>query len=306
VVSNVAPLLGPQFGINYLLRNGLHSIINDAYYESYAIDLRSSVVTDLYWLGSSLELRSGDVAGNLPFRMVEQAARTLGILPLVSHAKFSELLQLRDDPRWQKIRNDAIFFQGATRANLVFAQRGSDESPPSTNLPDLLQAVLNVRPGKKAATAFQGAICALLIDLFEPILKFDRMETPLNDARKRVDITFENTAGYGFFRFLSLHKPSMLIFVECKNYSQDVGNPELDQLAGRFSPERGQFGLLMCRRFDNKKLFQERCRDTAREQKGFIVAIDDADLRSLVDCRQTDRNYYEWPLLRERFKKLIM
>jgi len=68
--------------------------------------------------------------------------------------------------------------------------------------------------------------------------------------------------------------PSAYIPAECKNYSSDPANPALDQLAGRFSTKRGKFGLLICRKFDNKNLFIQRCKDTAQDGRGFIVPLD--------------------------------
>ena len=39
--------------------------------------------------------------------------------------------------------------------------------------------------------------------------------------------------------------------VECKNYSRDLKNPELEQLSGRFSPRRGQVGIAACRTIED-------------------------------------------------------
>jgi len=68
------------------------------------------------------------------------------------------------------------------------------------------------------------------------------------------------------------------IMIECKNYSNDISNPELDQIAGRFSNLRGWFGIIMSRHFDNKDLFVERCKDTAKDGRGIILCLDDADI----------------------------
>lgn len=49
---------------------------------------------------------------------------------------------------------------------------------------------------------------------------------------------------------------------ECKNYSRDVANPEIDQVGGRFSANRGQIGIIACRAVDDMPKLLERCSDT--------------------------------------------
>lgn len=72
--------------------------------------------------------------------------------------------------------------------------------------------------------------------------------------------------------------PCAFILVECKNYSRDLANPELDQMAGRFGPNRGQFGLVVCRSIEDENLFVARCRDTHRDNRGLILPLTDNDL----------------------------
>jgi len=62
-----------------------------------------------------------------------------------------------------------------------------------------------------------------------------------------------------------------------------VANPELDQLAGRFSVNRGKMGFLCCRNFENRDLFVERCRDTFRDDRGLIVPLDDPTILRLLE-----------------------
>ena len=54
---------------------------------------------------------------------------------------------------------------------------------------------------------------------------------------------YSNIAHKGFFNYIGLHYPVANVIIECKNYTGDPVNPELDQLAGRFSPSRGVFGI---------------------------------------------------------------
>lgn len=153
---------------------------------------------------------------------------------------------------------------------------------PEPNLEALLADVEVVSPGSEGASSYHRSIEALLNALFYPALVHPQREREIHEGRKRVDIVYTNAATDGFFQWVSTNYPAANIFVECKNYSEDPANPVLDQLAGRFSPSRGKVGILLCRRIENKELFLARCRDTALDDRGYIIPLDDDDLRGLV------------------------
>jgi hypothetical protein len=179
-----------------------------------------------------------------------------------------------------------------------------DVGTPEPDWDALLAAVVVVRPGAAGATAFHQAVEALLSPLFYPALAMPHMEHPIHEGRKRVDITYTNVGGSGFFGWVGDHYPAAHLFVECKNYTRDPANPELDQLQGRFSPSRGKVGLLICRRIKDKDLFIQRCRDTAHDDRGFIIPLDEGDVGRLVDERKEGNDGFG--LLKERFDALVM
>lgn len=179
--------------------------------------------------------------------------------------------------------------------------RGAD-----VNWDALLLGVVSLPAGTENASKYEDAIQQLLTALFHPSLADPIIQHEINAGRKRIDITYTNMAMCGFFRWLAAHYPAPHVFVECKNYSADVGNPELDQLSGRFSPSRGRFGILVCRSFENRNLFDKRCRDTVKDDRGFVVALDDNDLRALAEARKVDDAKLEFKLLKNRFNALIM
>jgi hypothetical protein len=176
-------------------------------------------------------------------------------------------------------------------------------SPPP-DLGELLVAVSGKTPGREQATDYHKAVEAFLSALFYPHLASPQIEREIHEGRKRVDLAYANTAKRGFFAWIGNHYPSQYVFVECKNYTEDPENPELDQLAGRFSPRRGQVGLLVARAINDKELMLRRCRDTADDGRGFIIPLDDHDLGDLVD--QPHGHWGEFPLLRERFDQLVL
>jgi hypothetical protein len=114
-----------------------------------------------------------------------------------------------------------------------------------------------------------------------------------------------DSAGW-FFAWLAKHYPAPYIYVECKNYTEDVKNPELDQLSGRFSPSRGQFGLLVCRGVSDRNKIDSMCRDTAKDGRGFMIVLDDIDLKTLVDTFPTIHLDKVRTLLNDRFDRLVL
>ena len=175
-------------------------------------------------------------------------------------------------------------------------------------LPDwdgLLAAVVQTPRGREHADDYHRAVARLLNTLFYPALTMPEIEYPIHHGRKIIDIAYVNEANDGFFLWLSRNYRAPYVLVECKNYTGDPGNPELDQLGGRFSPNRGNVGILACRGFKNKERFLESCRDTAMEQRGFVIPLDDRDLADLVAAAKQFDKRKEFALLKARFERLI-
>ena len=106
------------------------------------------------------------------------------------------------------------------------------------------------------------------------------LERPINSDRKRIDIAFDNSATSGFFARVRTDPffVSREVMIECKNYTHDMENPELDQLIGRFDERRGRFGIITCRTIVDKATMSARCADAFRSKQGVIVILTDADL----------------------------
>ena len=179
---------------------------------------------------------------------------------------------------------------------------------PAFNFDALKTELDRINSGDTDADNYHNHIQGALTAIFYPFLINPKKEQPLHEGRKKVDIVFENAARDGFFWELPQNKrvPSSYIFVECKNYSSDPANPELDQLSGRFSTNRGRFGLLICRNFTNKRRFIQRCKDTASDDRGFIIALDDDDVKSLLDLKRDNRIGEMNTFLDQRYRDLVM
>lgn len=140
----------------------------------------------------------------------------------------------------------------------------------AATLPEIL-------PGNTDADRYHKFIMGALEFIFWPDLIYPVKEHEIHDGRKRIDIVYTNAAQNGFFwRAHTAHNiASRLIMVECKNYSKDPANPELDQLAGRFAVNRGRLGMLLYRTVDDYERLCMRCRDSAQDGRGFMLALGD-------------------------------
>lgn len=149
----------------------------------------------------------------------------------------------------------------------------------------LIQRLRNITPGFNGATDFHNLTKGILEMIFYPHLMNPSKEREINQGRKRIDLVFQNASKTGIFWRLPNHYkiPCPHIFIECKNYSRDLGNPELDQMIGRFSTNRGMVGFVVCRSIEDMPLFLERCRDAYRDNRQIIIPIVDQDIITILE-----------------------
>jgi hypothetical protein len=157
-----------------------------------------------------------------------------------------------------------------------------DETVIATALADVLQ---QTEVGNDHATDYHKLMVGTVEFIFYPKLAHPKKEREIHEGRKRIDIVMENGAHTGIFYHIPniRHLPCSFVPIECKNYGREVGNPELDQLAGRFSVNRGKMGFLCCREFENRGLFIQRCRDTFVDDRGLILPLDDGTVLRYLD-----------------------
>lgn len=178
---------------------------------------------------------------------------------------------------------------------------------PRPDLGELLADVARVPTGNEHAAAYHEAVFRLVSVLFYPELANPVMEQHLHGDLKRIDVTFDNIATHGFFRWVTQTVAAPLIFLECKNYGGEIANPELDQLIGRFSPKRGKLGLIVCRSLRNPERFSARCQHTFDDDSGAILVLTDADLGTLVEAATSGGGgEHKFDLLRSRFRRLLL
>lgn len=171
---------------------------------------------------------------------------------------------------------------------------------------DLAKALNATATGPADADQYHRIAMHVLTLCFYPSLIQPHKEWEINDGRKRIDIVYTNAANEGFFahRRDASNTAATMLIVECKNYTKDIANSEIDQLLGRFDDNRGYLGIITCRKIDNRLLLMKRCQDLAK-RRAFIMVLDDTDLLELLDARKLDDNRRMEALLHGRFREII-
>lgn len=142
----------------------------------------------------------------------------------------------------------------------------------------------SIAPGSKGAGDYHTVILGISTFLFYPQLICPVKEHEIHQGRKRIDIKFGTTTEPGFFNKM-LQSPqtrAIKVLVECKNYSTDIANPELDQMTSRFGHTRGFFGMIFCRSIEDRKKIEASCRDAALDGRGYMLVLDDEDVKTML------------------------
>ena len=166
---------------------------------------------------------------------------------------------------------------------------------------------LNAVPSGSATASEYHSLCmGICTFLFYPDLICPVKEHELHNGRKRVDIKYTNSATGNFFKVIleSNQTRSLDVMVECKNYTKEIANPELDQLSSRFGYQRGFFGLLLCRSMDDRARLIQRCRDTVNDGRGYIIILEDSDLLQLLGFVRDNNRVGIEAYMHQRFSEI--
>lgn len=249
--------------------------INGSYFASYSDEFEAGYVTDLIYLeaGADLTGRFGD----LPMKALREELRREGLLERVVDANAAELIALRDDPA---VSMAIVAVLDARPDGAPVNRLRLDELEP--DLPVLLAQMRKVRSGQKGATVYHRRVADLMTQMMRPHVGPAVIEAEINEGRKRLDILWPNIASSPFFRWLRNTHNARFIVGECKNYSADPKNPEIDQMIGRLSPTRGEIGLLLCRRVAKRDVATARSRDAFHAGHGAVIVLDDDDIATMT------------------------
>jgi hypothetical protein len=172
----------------------------------------------------------------------------------------------------------------------------------------LIAKLRAIKKGNDGAPAYHSLMIGILELIFYPNLINPVKEHEINAGRKRIDISFDNGAPKGGFFYRLQHAfgiPCPYIFLECKNYTRDVANPELDQMVGRLSPNRGKFGIIVCRDVEDEDLLIQRCADSFRDQHGLILPMTDDDIVKILEEKKAGNQHYEDDVLTEKARRVM-
>lgn len=170
----------------------------------------------------------------------------------------------------------------------------------------LITRLKAIPTGPDDATDYHRTMVGVLELLFYPHLCNPVIEHEIHEGRKRIDIVFDNCSESGFFfRLFNTHGiPSRFIMVECKNYTRDVKNPEIDQIGGRFSSSRGQMGIIACRSVDDMQTLINRCGDTYNDGRGLIIPMVDDDFCEMLQYRAAKNDQAIDDFVQKRFHQI--
>jgi len=101
----------------------------------------------------------------------------------------------------------------------------------------------------------------------------------------------------------NVHCPK--IFFECKNYSDDLGNPAFDQIVGRLSDKRGRFGVIVCRSIKDRKKVIQRCKSILNNKHNYVIVLEDRNIKHLVFLKGAKDTAGLDDYLEKKFEELI-
>ncbi|MBB6022426.1 DNA (cytosine-5)-methyltransferase 1 [Paenibacillus sp. JGP012] len=280
-------------GVTKLIREDLYQHIGKhctiAWQEAAAIQ---SFPKDIYFYGS-LNSKFRQIANAFPPQLAYYLAHEL--LQIFKKDKKTSYINesfdnSSDSVSVNQLNSSIIFHQDTSLESdeLLVVNNLEKNTDKLTEAESFIHQIKSLPRGNGTANNYHELIFQCLNYIFIDSFKRGRSEVQLNNGRKRADIVFDNYATTGFFAHVKdgyqVFCPR--IFIECKNYSSDPSNPEVDQLLGRLGNRVGQLGILICREVQDTEKLMNRCKDALYQSGSYIFFLTDKDIIELLRFKE--------------------
>lgn len=268
---------------------------------SFSIQLREQIWDAIMELITGISISTSSDKESL-FNYLIKFVEDRNIQPKAYH-----LLSLFDFYRENQMKIDRNKFEELL--TLVRKNSKPEESIiKKINTVEMIEELEGLKSGVESANKYHDLIFRCLTQVFDKSLKRGKKEVSMDNGRKRVDIVFDNHDTSGFFAHIQDRNQIFCpkIFIECKNYSSDPANPEVDQLIGRLGDNTGKFGILICRQVKNEDLLMERCKAAMNNNRGHIIYLVDEDIKRLLRMKEKSDEEGIFDYLSNKWDRLIL
>ena len=268
----------------------------DKRYQTFYRDFETYEI-DAMFLANGLRLKERIEAGHNRARLYAMAGNN-PLIGIVNAQKIRQYARGDESRAHEKVGVSILKDSDKPNVNVPNPIELSDES-------FYLDSLIALPVGRGFDTEYQNLTCAILIKLFMPPLKNPKLEYPLNEGLKRVDMVMSNQAEHGFFAGLPKRfgVSAPYIFIECKNYDSDVSNPQVIHLLADLRRTEYKFGILLYRNAGDEKALLKRCQHFL-DSNGYIITLNDKDIIHMLKCRMHNVDLDEY--MDEKMQQLLL
>ncbi len=181
-----------------------------------------------------------------------------------------------------KLREEFLSFRRSKEKFESFADQDIPPSGPTgTTLINALQAVI---PGS-GWQEYEKVCVDILNYLFVPPLRMPKIQSTSEDGLDRRDAIYPTGTGHAFWDNIKYQHSARMVVAEFKNYSEKIGQTEVESLQQYLMPEaKRSFGILCSRKGPSPSAIKAR-RRAWMTSRNLILFLSDLDLEDLLNKR---------------------
>lgn len=158
-------------------------------------------------------------------------------------------------------------------------------------------SVLETGKRKKVAYKYEKLIKQIINYIFKNNFKVSVSKTqyPLHKGKIKIDLRADWRENSTFKAILDSHNlNSTFVPIECKNYTEDIGNPELGQIFLRHHKDYRHFGIMTCRAIKDSEKIKDSLYVFYNDHGFLVIILDDEDMKTLLKLRDEEKLNPPW------------